>query len=196
MNEYSKIDQIGQDAHIIEIDIQLQTDEAFVYQAYPLPNAKDLFNFLMTMNAYYQVRGQEEWARYLFLQIIAGLKKIHEKNIAHLDFNIYNVLVDIDANWQPRIKIGGFELSQEDHHKVKTPYGRSNRAPELKGDDQCPYDGEKADVFASALILLAIYAFDNFKTRGGYEDRYNPYQYFLENGNLSRYWEDLGLSPT
>ena len=57
MNEYSKIDQIGQDAHIIEIDIQHPTDEAFVYQAYPLPNAKDLFNFLMTMNAYYQVRG-------------------------------------------------------------------------------------------------------------------------------------------
>jgi serine/threonine protein kinase len=112
------------------------------------------------------VKGSEEWARYLFLQIIAGLKKIHDKNIAHLDINIGNVLVDIDANWLPRIKIAGFELSKVNHHKVKTPCGRSNKAPELRGDDYYPYDGEKADVFASAFILLAIYAYDNFKTRG------------------------------
>lgn len=142
------------------------------------------------------MKGSEEWARYLFLQIIAGLKKIHDKNIAHLDIKIENVLVDIDSNWLPRIKIAGFELSQANHHEVKTPYGRSNRVPELRGDDYCPYDGEKADVFASALILLAIYANDNFKTRGIRRERYSPYQYFVENGDLSRYWEDLSLSPT
>ena len=142
------------------------------------------------------MRGSEEWARYLFLQIIAGLKKIHDKNIAHLDINICNILVDIDANWLPRIKIAGFELSQANHHEVRTPYGRSNRAPELKGDDYCPYDGEKADVYASAFILLAIYAYDGFKTRGNYDEKYNPYQYFVENGDLRRYWKDLRLSPS
>jgi hypothetical protein len=79
---------------------------------------------------------------------------------------------------------------------VTTPYGRSNRAPELIGDNENPYDGEKADVFASAFILLAIYALDNFKIRKNSQDNYSPYQYFVENGHLNQYWKDLGLSPT
>ena len=66
----------------------------------------------------------------------------------------------------------------------------------MRWAEKISYDGEKADVFASAFILLAIYAFDNFKTRGRDENRYSPYQYFIDNGNLSRYWQDLGLSPT
>jgi serine/threonine protein kinase len=142
------------------------------------------------------VRGSEEWARFLFLQFIAGLKKIHAKNIAHLNINKDIVLVDIDDNWQPCIKISGFELSQRNHLEVRTPYGEKVRAPELRGDDYCPYDGEKADVFASALILLAIYASDNFKTRGLNDKRFIPYDYFIKNRHLDDYWETLGLRPT
>jgi hypothetical protein len=63
----------------------------------------------------------------------------------------------------------------------------------LAGDEA---DGEKTDVFASALILLAIYANDNFSNRGDYENTYSPYEYFVEKRNLRRYWKELGLSPT
>jgi len=41
--------------------------------------------------------NNEKWTRYLFRQFIAGLKKLHEAGIAHLDIKIDNVLVDIVA---------------------------------------------------------------------------------------------------
>jgi hypothetical protein len=41
-----------------------------------------------------------------------------------------------------------------------------------------PYDGEKADVFASAFILLAIFAIDSFSSNGGEQARSDAYEYF------------------
>jgi serine/threonine protein kinase len=106
-----------------------------VYQAYQNPNAKDLFNFLTTINENNQQEGSEDWARFLFRQIIAGLKCMHDNNIAHLDIHEGNILVHIDDNWLPRIKIGGFGLSQRKNQGLKAPYGRFYSAPELRGDD-------------------------------------------------------------
>jgi membrane-associated tyrosine/threonine-specific cdc2-inhibitory kinase len=112
--------------------------------------------------------NNEAWTCYLFRQFIAGLKRIHEANVAHLDIKIDNVLVDIvdvDGMWEPRIKIADFGMSQGGLHNISTDYGRSYAAPEIL-DGLRPYDGEKADVFASAFILLAIFAVDNFSSNG------------------------------
>ena len=59
--------------------------------------------------------------------------------------------------WEPRIKIADFGMCQNDLHNVSSRHGASYGAPEIL-DGMIPYDGEKADVFASAFILLAIFA--------------------------------------
>ena len=155
---------------------EYHSEHNIVYLALDFAIAKCLFNYLMKSGP---VDGavnsitfnNERWTRYLFRQFIAGLKKIHEADIAHLDLKIDNVLVDIvdvDGMWEPRIKIADFGMSQFNLHKVTEKHGLIYRAPEIL-DGLRPYDGEKADVFASAFILLAIFAINNFSDKKGIE---------------------------
>ena len=152
---------------------EYHTEDNIVYLALDFAIAKSLYHYLATMGAREGAvntitRNNEPWTRYLFRQFIAGLQKIHEADIAHLDLKIDNVLVDIvavDGMWQPVIKIADFGMSQFDLHHVNAVHGRIYRAPEIL-DGARTYDGEKADVFASAFILLAIFAIDSFSSNG------------------------------
>jgi hypothetical protein len=67
--------------------------------------------------------------------------------------------------FEPRIKIANFGMSQFGLHHITAEHGMVYRAPEIL-DGMRPYDGEKADVFASAFILLAIFAINNFSSNG------------------------------
>jgi serine/threonine protein kinase len=65
--------------------------------------------------------------------------------------------------WELVIKIADFGMSQFELHNVTAKHGLVYRAPEIL-DGASTYDGEKADVFASAFILLAIFAIDSFSS--------------------------------
>jgi serine/threonine protein kinase len=97
--------------------------------------------------------------------------------------------------WEPRIKIADFGNSQIDLHNITENHGINYRAPEIL-DGVRPYDGEKADVFASAFILLAIFAVDNFSSNGREQVRSDAYEYFKENGHLRDYWRSKRLTPS
>ena len=97
--------------------------------------------------------------------------------------------------WEPRIKIADFGMSQIDLHNVTANHGMVYRAPEIL-DGIRPYDGEKADVFASAFILLAIFAVDNFSSNGREQVRSEAYEYYKENGHLRDYWRLKKLTPS
>ena len=97
--------------------------------------------------------------------------------------------------WEPRIKIADFGMSQIDLHDVNANHGIVYRAPEIL-DGMRPYDGEKADVFASAFILLAIFAIDNFSSNGREQVRSEAYEYFKQTGHLRDYWRSKKLTPS
>jgi serine/threonine protein kinase len=78
---------------------------------------------------------------------------------------------------EPRIKIADFGMSQFDLHHITANHGLVYRAPEIL-DGVKPYDGEKADIFASSFILLAIFAIDNFSSNGREQVRSDAYDYF------------------
>jgi serine/threonine protein kinase len=86
-------------------------------------------------------------------------------------------------------------MSQFDIHNVTANHGLVYRAPEIL-DGVRPYDGEKADVFASAFILLAIFSIDSFSSNGGEQVRSTAYEYFKENGHLTDYWKSKRLTPS
>jgi serine/threonine protein kinase len=86
-------------------------------------------------------------------------------------------------------------MSQFDIHNVTANHGLVYRAPEIL-DGVRPYDGEKADVFASAFILLAIFSIDSFSSNGGEQVRSKAYEYFKENGHLTDYWKSKRLTPS
>ena len=170
--EYQAIRATGEHINLIRKE-EYHTAHNIVYLALDFAIAKSLYHYLATMGVREGAvntitRNNERWTRYLFRQFIAGLQKIHEADIAHLDLKIDNVLVDIlavDGMWQPVIKIADFGMSQFDLHRVNAVHGRIYRAPEIL-DGARNYDGEKADVFASAFILLAIFAIDSFSSNG------------------------------
>jgi serine/threonine protein kinase len=97
--------------------------------------------------------------------------------------------------WEPRIKIADFGMSQVDLKNVTANHGLVYRAPEIL-DGVRPYDGEKADVFASAFILLAIFALDNFSSNGREQVRSEAYEYFKQTGHLRDYWRSKRLTPS
>ena len=97
--------------------------------------------------------------------------------------------------WEPRIKIADFGMSQVDLKNVTANHGLVYRAPEIL-DGVRPYDGEKADVFASAFILLAIFALDNFSSNGREKVRSEAYEYFKQTGHLRDYWRSKRLTPS
>jgi len=97
--------------------------------------------------------------------------------------------------WEPRIKIADFGMSQIDLYEVNADHGRVYRAPEIL-DGLRPYNGERADVFASAFILLAIFAIDNFSSNGREQVRSDAYEYFKAKGHLIDYWKAKRLSPS
>jgi serine/threonine protein kinase len=76
--------------------------------------------------------------------------------------------------FEPRIKIADFGMSQFNLHHITANHGRIYRAPEIL-DEVRPYDGEKADVFASAFILLAIFAIDSLSSNGKEQAKTNAY---------------------
>ena len=71
-------------------------------------------------------------------------------------------MIEFKEMMQITIKIVDLGLYQGDLHNVTRKLdSHYNVAPEIL-DGMSPYDGEKADVFASAFILLALYSANSF----------------------------------
>ena len=182
--EYQVIMAAGEHINLIRKE-EYHTEHNIFYMALDFAIAKSLYHYLTktgeidgAVNSI--TRNNERWTRYLFRQFIAGLKKIHEASIAHLDIKIDNVLVDIvevDGMREPRIKIASFGSSEIDLHHITVNHSNAYSAPEILNGVR-PFDGEKADVFASAFILLAIFSIDNFSSNGKEQVISDAYEYF------------------
>ena len=90
--EYCVMDALG--SHVNLIKMIEYTEKEPCYMALQFAKAKCLFNYLATMNA--TNTQNEKWARYFFKQIVTALAHMHEKEVAHLDLKIDNILLDFD----------------------------------------------------------------------------------------------------
>ena len=101
----------------------------------------------------YQKDGylEEKWVRYWFRQILSGLDHMRTTNHSHLDIKCENILLDNLLN----TKIADFGFAQRNDEGIRGYFGSQyHRAPEIcRG--QFPFNGEKADVFALAVVLFA-----------------------------------------
>ena len=84
--------------------------------------------------------------------MIDFLKYLHDKDIAHRDLKLDNMLVDEFLNF----KVADFGYaSAKAGDMLDTEFGTNCYiAPEVR--EKKPYDGKKADIFSTAVILYAV----------------------------------------
>ena len=94
-------------------------------------------------------------ARKIFIQIMEGLNYIHQKNVAHRDMKLENLLLDSNLN----VKIIDFGFSIENLRDKTmnifcgTP---SYMAPELASKKE--YYGHLTDIWAAGILLYVMLA--------------------------------------
>lgn len=118
------------------------------YLALELAAKGDMFDFINVV----QGLG-EAVTRRVFKQFLSALHYLHERNIAHRDIKLENIL--FDENLQVKLVDFGFAAHLDPVKLNKTYVGTENyMSPEQLC--QQPYNGKKIDVFAAGMILFAI----------------------------------------
>jgi serine/threonine protein kinase len=153
--EFSSMKAIGKHPHIIEYLECAKEINRFFNEEMKVARISYLAleyapngNLLDYLNCKEKI--EEKWVRYWFRQILAGLKHIKSRGYSHLDIKCENILLDGDLN----IKICDFTFSRLNDRRINNYCGSEwYRAPEICREH--PFDGEKADVFALAVVLFA-----------------------------------------
>ena len=94
----------------------------------------------------------EKHAKFIFSEILEGVKDIHKNKVCHRDLKTANVL--LDKNFNPKIADFGFS-TYITSNKIKGCLGTYRyAAPEVLSDKY--YDGVKIDIFSLGVILFDL----------------------------------------
>lgn len=102
----------------------------------------------------------EEEARYYFKQIITAVEYCHRNQVAHRDLKLDNILLTNDS--PPRIKLCDFGFSNwwtDSPREMLTITGTPDyMSPQIlkSRESHVSYDGTKADIWASGVVLCAM----------------------------------------
>jgi len=125
---------------------------------------QDLFTYLEKLN--FSPRTEVE-ARSIITQILQAIAHIHSHNIAHRDVKLENILIDNRG----RVFVIDLGLCAfiEDNKLCRDWCGSDNYlAPEIVR--RIPYNGYKADVFSTGVVLFAllfgVFPFENLRVNG------------------------------
>lgn len=124
-------------------------DKTCVYIVIEIAENAELFDFISEPEKGFP----EKIARFYFIQLINGLKAIHDKGFVHRDLKTENIFLDKNFN----LKLGDFGFSKEieSNSKLTTVLGTVGyQSPELL--EQKQYSGSKNDIFACGVILFII----------------------------------------
>ena len=109
----------------------------------------ELFNYIL-----YPKKGfSESQTRYIFTEILKGVKSIHDNGIIHLDLKIENIM--IDEFYNVKISDFGFSIDNTNKELINIFQGSEKyKAPEIILKK--PFIGFYADVFSLGVILFLI----------------------------------------
>ena len=138
----------------------------------------ELFNYIL-----YPKKGfSESQTRYIFNQILKGVKSIHDNGIVHLDLKIENIILDEFYN----LKISDFGLSIDNNDKqlINIFQGSEKyKAPEIILKK--PFNGIYADIFSLGVTLFVILTGNYpFKSARKYDICYSN----IIKGKIENYW--------
>ena len=132
--------------------LEMFEDDDYILIAMEYINGGNLFSFVKKRR-----KLSEKTAKFLFRQIILGIKHIHSQKIVHRDIKLENILIDLNNN----IKICDFGIGrilsskkQILHDKCGTPM---YMAPEiLLSSKNKGYEGFPVDIWSSGISLYIM----------------------------------------
>ena len=132
--------------------LEMFEDKKYILIIMEYINGGNLFSFVKKRR-----KLSEKTAKFLFRQIIEGIKHIHEHNIIHRDIKLENILIDINNN----IKICDFGIGKILSSEKELLYDQCGTpmymAPEIflcskkKG-----YEGPPVDIWSSGIALYIM----------------------------------------
>jgi serine/threonine-protein kinase GIN4/serine/threonine-protein kinase KCC4 len=138
----------------------------------------ELFNYIL-----YPKKGfSESQTRYIFTEILKGVKSIHDNGIIHLDLKIENIM--IDEFYNVKISDFGFSIDNTNKELINIFQGSEKyKAPEIILKK--PFIGFYADVFSLGVILFLILTGNYpFKSARKYDICYTN----IIKGKIDHYW--------
>jgi non-specific serine/threonine protein kinase len=132
--------------------LEMFEDDEYILIAMEYINGGNLFSFVKKRR-----KLSEKTAKFLFRQIILGIKYIHSQKIVHRDIKLENILIDLNNN----IKICDFGIGrilsskkQMLHDKCGTPM---YMAPEILLSSKLKgYEGFPVDIWSSGISLYIM----------------------------------------
>jgi len=151
---------LGRHPNIVRLHQYLECNENH-YLVFEYVQAPDMFCFLEKRSF---APMPEDDARKIILQIFQALEHIHAHSISHRDVKLENILISEKLD----ITLIDFGLCGfvEENRLLREWCGSDNYlAPEICR--RVPYDGYKADIFSSGVVLFAllfgVFPFDNLR---------------------------------
>jgi len=132
--------------------LELFEDKEYILIIMEYINGGNLFSFLKKRR-----KVSEKTAKFLFKQIILGIKHIHSHNIVHRDIKLENILIDLNNN----IKICDFGIGRVLSSPDQLLYDQCGTpmyiAPEiLLCTKQNGYKGFPVDIWSSGIALYIL----------------------------------------
>ncbi|KAI7848313.1 kinase-like domain-containing protein [Circinella umbellata] len=125
----------------------------------------ELFDFVQKMhqdlhsnNNNNNKKVDEQLIKQIFLQLIKIVQWMHEHSIIHRDLKLENIMIHMDENGNPRLKVTDFGLARVIDPKAPILTTRCGSeeyaAPEIV--QSMGYDGRQTDTWALGVILYAL----------------------------------------
>ena len=132
--------------------LEMFDDEKYFMIIMEYINGGNLFSFVKKRR-----KLSEKTAKFLFRQIILGIKYIHEQNIVHRDIKLENLLIDLNNN----VKICDFGIGRRIKNKNQLLHDQCGTlmymAPEiLLSSKEKGYEGFPVDIWSSGISLYIM----------------------------------------
>ena len=132
--------------------LEMFEDEKYFLIIMEYINGGNLFSFVKKRR-----KLSEKTAKFLFRQIILGIKYIHEQNIVHRDIKLENLLIDLNNN----VKICDFGIGRKIENKNQLLHDQCGTlmymAPEiLLSTKEKGYEGFPVDIWSAGISLYIM----------------------------------------
>lgn len=153
-----------------------------LYLILELITGGELFDYIAVSGSF-----TDKVARHYFRQLIEALEFMHSKGFAHRDIKAENILLDSNHN----LKLADFGFStplvgKDGSGILRTAKGTEGyMAPEILAQE--PYSGEKADLFATGVLLFIMIAQHPPFRKASHRDSF--YKLFCQHNDL--FWNKM-----